>query len=169
MPRNVPIEGARTCSRDTPKCSSTRALPAADGKFAYNHALRAEELARKADFRALSDLKAALLLETGPQPASLETAADADVDADVKDAFGLTSREREVLALVASGNQAKHRRGARDNVQNCHSSPVPAPNEAAGTQHCGFDPDRHQDAVGTAVIRPEDVLGRYFSSDSKAS
>lgn len=82
---------------------AARGLPSADGNFAYSQALSAEELATQAYFRALNDLKAALLLERGSQPASPE----ATTDAPYADEFGLTAREREVLALVASGKSSK--------------------------------------------------------------
>ena len=82
---------------------ATRVLPSPDGNFVYSRALSAEESAIQAYFRALNDLKAALLLERGSQLASPE----AITDAAYADEFGLTAREREVLALVASGKSSK--------------------------------------------------------------
>ena len=79
------------------------AVPFADGNYAHVRGLRAEEVAVQNYLHALQTFKEALLLERAPQPAdSKATANTADADG-----FGITPRERDVLALIASGKSSR--------------------------------------------------------------
>ena len=70
---------------------ATASVTTHDGRYARSHALHIETIAVKSYLSALQDFLAAVA--PGPQKA-------------VEDA-GITPREREVLALIASGNSSK--------------------------------------------------------------
>ena len=79
--------------REIKKDKVSGAVPFADGNYAHLRGLRAEEHAIESYWRALNEFKVALLPEK-----SLPEANDGDT---------LTQREREVLALVASGKSSR--------------------------------------------------------------
>ena len=80
------------------------AVPSADGNFAHIQDLRAHELAVRDYLKALGDLKAALL-ENQQVDAQAEPEAISQVPPDGDK--GITPREREVLALIASGKSSR--------------------------------------------------------------
>ena len=79
--------------RDIQHDTVSGAVSGVDGNYAHLHGLKAEELAIGRYLRAMNDYKAALLGQETP--------------AEANDGVPLTQREREVLALIASGKSSR--------------------------------------------------------------
>lgn len=88
------VESARSSLKGI--AADRNGMPSVDGNYAYRQALRAETLAVRSYLHALQEYHAAL--SPTSQQAVEETGQTEDA---------LTPREREVLALVASGKSSK--------------------------------------------------------------
>ena len=82
------LDNCHNYIREIKQDKAAGALPIADGNLAYRHALRAEELATKAYLRAMSDFRAALVVENPPE----STSPAVTVDAENGDDFGIYKR-----------------------------------------------------------------------------
>lgn len=80
------------------------AVPLAEGNYAKTQALRAHELAVKNYLKAFGDLKAAL---SENQQSDAEAEPEVTAQGAPGGENGITPREREVLALIASGKSSK--------------------------------------------------------------
>lgn len=99
---------ARNYVNEVNENRASGAMPYSDGSYAHLHALHAQRLAVESYRRALQDFQAALTLDKAPSTISQEeTALEMPGGGKTDGAIAITPRERQVLALIASGKSSK--------------------------------------------------------------